>query len=94
MGNLAARAAIKADSKKRVKKLYFGNKITNICAGDKNPMRLGFFVRYKSHNHLAEITDGCGKFGDYDADVIYPGHIEPDECKKLFEPVWEARFGN
>ena len=94
MGNLEARVEIKAETKKRVKKLYFGNKITNICAGDKNPLRVGLFVRYKANNHLVEMTDGRGEFGNICADVIYPGHIEFGECKRLFEPVWRAEYGN
>ena len=63
MANLKAKIAIKAETKKRIRTLYFGHKITNICAGEENPFRHGFFVRYKSQKHLVEITDGKGSFG-------------------------------
>lgn len=94
MGNLNKRAKIKAESKERMARLTFGGPVTNICAGEKNPMRLCLFVRYKARQHVAECTDGKGRFADFDADVIVAGHLPAWEAKELYRPVWEANFSD
>lgn len=88
----------------RIKKLKFGDVVTNICAGEKNPYRHCQFVKYKvtsrknsygivHKSRYATCTTGNGKFGDFEIDVIYPGTLDEDECKRLWEPVWEAKYG-
>lgn len=105
MNRIKLKIAISDESKKRMKTLSFGDKATNICAGEGNPMRHCTFVEYKKKSttnkwkikhteHLARLTDGKGHFGDYEIDVIYPGHLDSEECKKLFDPVWESQYGS
>lgn len=94
MSNPRRLAEIKEQSKQRMKRLKFGDPVTNICAGENNPLRLCLFVRYKARGHTAECTDGRGRFVDFDADVILAGHLKMDEAISLFEPVWEARYGS
>lgn len=102
---MSARLQILNDSIERVKGIQFGDPITNICAGDGNPQRLAFFVKYtvKQHKnrfgfvhryHFVRCTDNKGKFWNTGIQVIYPGHLPYDECKALFEPVWQAQYGN
>jgi hypothetical protein len=93
MGDIQKRIEIKKATRKRVKHIGFGDKITNVCAGKNNPMRHCYFVRYKSTSHIVECTDKKGNFGDYGADVIYQGHLSYGESKELYNPVWEALFG-
>jgi len=84
-------------------KLSFGNPITNICAGEKNPQRLCYFVervtdRYKNkfgiehRTKWIKCTDKKGKFWKTDSEVIYPGHLDMEESHELFVPIWEKRF--
>ena len=98
------RKRIKQESIERVKTLSTGDKVTNICAGDRNPMLHCFFVEYKiksrkskfhvvHREHLARCTDKKGKFWNIDIDVIHPGWIDETERKTLFDPVWAARYG-
>lgn len=88
--NLQARLEISTHSKKRIAKLKFGDPVTNICAGE---MGLhSYFVRQK--NQLVECTDKKGKFWKVTMDVIYPGHLPMDEARMLFEPVWQANYGD
>ena len=99
-----SRQDIRTAAKERISNIKFGEPVTNICAGENNPMRHSYFVEYKikSHknrfgiihnDHLVRITNGNKKFWDIDINVIYPGHLSKDECKKLFEPIWQAEFG-
>ena len=91
---LEKKLQIRNESKKRIGKIKFGDVVTNICAGDRNPMRISYFVRYKRREHLVEVTDRNGKFSQFDADVIYPGELPIKESKDLFDPVWENRYGS
>lgn len=92
MGDLEARVRIRAESRKRVRQIAFGDPVTNICAGDGNPLRHAFFVR--AHGDAVEVTDKAGTFGDYGCEVIYPGHLPPDEAGRLYAPFWQAQFGS
>ena len=80
-------------SKIRVRDMCFGDPVTNICAGDKNPTRLGYFVEYKQRSNLARCTDKKGKFWEIGIGVVYPGHLEISACKDLYAPVWEMQYG-
>lgn len=91
MDNIDKRLKIFNDSKERMKKLRFGDAVTNICASRENPMRHCYFVERKAHN--AKCTDKNGSFWDIDIKVIYPGHLEDEKCQELFHPVWESQFG-
>jgi hypothetical protein len=90
MGDIQAKLKINKEAKKRLRLLSFGDAITNICAGDKNPHRHCYFVRRKKDT--AECTDKKGKFWETFNDVIYPGHLEKNECERLFKPVWDAEY--
>ena len=105
MGDLAARKAIKDEALKRMGSIQFGSYVTNVCAGEGNPTRHGYFVEHvrKSRKtvgglpyteHWAKCTDRKGKFWNTDIKVIYRGHLDMDECKTLFQPVWESEFGD
>jgi hypothetical protein len=73
-------------------KLEFGAPVTNVCAGDINPRKRGYFVR-RCKDYI-ECTDKKGKFWNVDPEVVFPGHLPDDECQRLFAPIWEKRFGN
>ena len=92
-GSLQARLDIRKSSKKRLRGIKFGVPVTNICAGELG--RHMWFVRMKiiQRQRHAECTDKKGRFGCYGLVVIYPGHLEADECTKLFSPVWESYHG-
>ena len=88
-----------------MKELSFGDPVTNICAGDINPRRHSYFVEHVKKScktvggfpyteHLAKCTDRKGKFWQTEIDVIYPGHLDYEECQRLFAPVWEAQYGD
>ncbi len=87
MGLKAERQLFKG-ALKRVAKIKFGDKITNISAGEEHLMRHCYYVRGKTA--FVECTNGKGDFSDYSNTVIYPGWISQDESKELFKPVWEA----
>jgi hypothetical protein len=83
-------------SLERLSALERGQTITNVCAGEKNPHRLSYFValvedRYKNKygivhtSHLVKCTDGHRKFWKTGIDFIYPGHIDYQESCKIFE---------
>lgn len=74
------------------KPFRFADPVTNVCAGPNNPHRLGYFVRY-ARGGLIEMTDKAGAFWSADAEVIFAGHLEYSECERLFQPIWEKRFG-
>lgn len=79
------------DDRTRVGALAFGDPVTNICAGDKNPLRHAYFV--KLHGISVQVTDKKGRFANFGREVIYPGHLPAEEAHRLFEPIWQARFG-
>lgn len=82
---------IKHEADLRVKLLLFGDKITNICAGDNNPHRQAYFVKLKKDD--VNCTDGRGHFWDTRKEVIFKGHnISVEKCKELFKPVWIAQY--
>lgn len=89
MGNPEARIAILKESRGRVRRMVFGDPVTNVCAGESG--RHGYFVRVIGDN--AQVTDKKGYFGNYGCEVIYPGHLSADECSRLFEPFWQAQYG-
>lgn len=86
------RIKIKNESKKRIRSLEFGEPVTNICAGPKNPMRHCWFVQNKGSD--ARCTDKKGTFWDIGIEVIHRGHLAEDKCKELFEPVWDSQYGS
>jgi hypothetical protein len=90
-----SRVEINKEATKRCRKMSFGDPITNICAGDKNPQRWCYFVRLQTINHSRCVvcTDKEGTFWDIGMEVIHPGHIFYDKCTELFEPVWESQYG-
>jgi len=93
MSRMDERIAIKKEARARMKEIKFGDAVTNICAGQGNPMRHCYFVRVSSKD-TAQCTDGKDHFGDYyRIEVIYQGSLSQDECDKLFEPVWQSEFG-
>lgn len=93
MGYISKRKEIRDATRERMKSIQFGDPVTNICAGDSNPIRLSYFVRYNIPSHTVECTDKKDNFYKMDADVIYPGHLPYAECRELFQPVWEAEYG-
>ena len=93
MDRMTERNRIRYESRKRMAGLKFGDTVTNICAGEKNPMRVCRFVRFKPIAHHATCTDGNGKFCDFGADVIWPGEIPYEQAKAIYRPVCYAEFG-
>jgi hypothetical protein len=79
----------------RCRKMSFGDPITNICAGENNPLRWCYFVKLSTVRKVryVQCTDKMGKFWDVGMEVIHPGHIFYDKCTELFEPVWESQYG-
>ena len=92
--SIKKRREIKAQAKRRARRMYFGQPVTNVCAGKENPMRHCYFVRYKPHRHEVEVTDRKGKFAWIDANVIFASHLHDYEAQEFFSPIWEAYFGN
>jgi hypothetical protein len=70
----------------------FGDPVTNICAGENNSTKRGYFVR-RGRDYI-ECTDKKGKFWNVDPETVFLGHLTEEECKTLWEPIWEKRFGN
>ena len=104
MSRLDDRMKIKADAIERMRALSFGDPVTNVCAGEGNPTRLGYFVEYQRKNkqtagglpyaeHWAKCTDKKGRFWNVDIKVVFAGHLAMDECQKLFAPIWESEHG-
>ncbi len=90
-------------AKDRIKQINFGDPVTNVCAGEGNPNRLGFFCEYKikttknrfkveHKTHLARCTDGHGKFWEADIEIIFAGHLGYEKCTELFKPIWSAHY--
>lgn len=69
----------------------FGDAVTNVCAGESNPQRHGYFVR-RCGEHI-EITDKHGQFWKTGKAVIFPGHLDYPECERLYEPIHAKQFG-
>jgi hypothetical protein len=90
--DMAARVRIRDEARARVRQIAFGDPVTNVCAGEGNPLRHAYFVR--AHGDAVEVTDKAGTFADYGCEVIYPGHIPADDAAKLYEPFWQAQFGS
>jgi len=91
MGDFEERVKQWEAAKVRMKALKFGDPVTNICAGEKNPTRLSFYVSHT--NKWARCTDKKGKFWETGIEVIHPGHLDTETSAALFAPVWQARFG-
>lgn len=92
MGKIEAKIKIDKEARKRVSLLTFGDAVTNICAGGKNPHRHSYFVRRKKDT--VECTDKKGSFWETFNDVIYPGHLDYNKCEELFGSIWEAQYGS
>ena len=92
MNKMEQRKKINKEANARLRDIDFGDKVTNICAGDKNPHRHSYFVRLKKRE--AECTDKNGNFWETSIEVIYPGHLSYGTCQVLFEPVWQANYGD
>lgn len=98
-------STIREESIARMKALAFGDPVTNICAGDRNPQLHSYFVgcvvdsrknRYGlvHKSHWAKCTDKKGKFWKTCIDVIHPGHLDAETRERLFAPVWQANYGH
>jgi len=92
MPNIEAEWKIKREARARMRTLSFGDPVTNVCTGDANPWHHAYFVKIKGDS-LAQVTDKKGKFGNFGCEVIYPGHLSIEKSKELFEPFWQAQFG-
>lgn len=103
MDKMETRLDIFNKAKKRMKELSFGDPVTNVCAGDKNPQRHSYFAKLNIQSHtnkfgithkqyLANCTDRKGKFWNTDIEVIFPGHLEYEESMKIYEPIHAAHF--
>jgi hypothetical protein len=102
VSKLDDRLSIKNESKARMQTLNSGDQVTNICAGVMG--RYLTFVEYKiksrknkfgitHREYLARCQFGNRKTGDFEIDVIHKGRLSKEECKELFEPVWQAQYG-
>jgi hypothetical protein len=91
MTDFEARVRLRKEGRERMRAFTFGEPVTNVCAGDGNPLRHAFFVKIKGDN--VQITDKSGKFANLGCEVIHAGHLPVDEAKRLFEPFWQAQFG-
>ena len=87
---ILTREQVRKMAKDRLRGIKFGDPVTNVCAGDRNPTRLGYFVRRMGGD--IECTDKKGKFWQPSAEVIFRGHIDYEECVELFHPIWEAFY--
>jgi hypothetical protein len=85
------RMTIRRDAVERMKTLSFGDPVSNVCAGEGNPMVHCYFVRIKGK--FACCTDRHGHFWDIGIEVVYPGHLNKADRARLFAPFWEAQFG-
>ena len=91
MGNFEARVKITDEARKRVRALTFGEPVTNVCAGELNPFRHAFFVKLRGD--YVQVTDKKGRFTSFEREVIYPGHLSIEVSRQLFEPFWQAQYG-
>lgn len=91
VGNVQERIRIKQEARARVSALSFGDEVTNVCAGERNPLRHAFFVKNKGE--VVQVTDKKGKFANFGCEVIYPGHLSAGRSDELFAPFWQAQFG-
>lgn len=91
MGNFEERVKQRAEAVARMTALAFGDPVTNVCAGEKNPHRHSFVV---SHGKTwVKCTDKKGEFWETGIEVIYPGHLDSETCERLFAPIWQAKYG-
>lgn len=85
--------------------MEFGEPVTNVCAGDGNPTRQGYFVSLdvKSRKngsgithreYTARLTDKKGKFWNVGIKVIFPGHLSDEESRDIYAPIHGAEFGS
>ena len=87
---LTDKMKMEEESLARVQAMTFAKPVTNICAGHPS-RRHAFFVDVR--NDLVLCTDGHGEFWRTGMNVVYPGWLDNDECKRLYEPVWEETYG-
>ena len=80
------------EAKYRVSHLAFGQPVTNVCAGNDNPQKHGYFVRVIGD--CVEVTDKYGKFWTVGDRVIFPGHLDYEEMKRAFAPIHAALYGS
>jgi len=71
--------------------MKFGDEITNVCAGDKNPRRHSYYVCASKRN--VKCTNKEGEFWETSKEVIFAGHLSYEECEKLYEPIWQQQYG-
>jgi hypothetical protein len=102
--NLISKFDYLNESKKRVMSMTIGEPVTNICAGEGNPIFHSYFVelitktrRNKYGIDHSEYTARCtnkkNKFWNIDIKVIYPGHLTREVASKLFDPIWDMEHG-
>ena len=95
---LAEQIAIADEAKNRARLFAFGDPVTNVCAGENNPQKRGFFVELVKRTGQVNkglwvrCTDKKGNFWVTGAEVIYPGFLDYEECKRLFQPVWDSQY--
>lgn len=104
MGDVRTRASIRQEAIARMKAIKAGEPVTNVCAGEKNPRRHAYFLRYvvKSRKtsygivhgeYWAKCTDKKGGSWLTGIEVIYPGHLDSETSAALWAPVWQANYG-
>lgn len=103
MDKLQARLDHLKDSKQRINALEFGDPVTNVCAGDGNPHRHAYFVEKKYQtrdnrwgvrhtDYYAKCTDRKGNFWNAGIEVLFPGHLDKNECSELWKPIHEMNY--
>ncbi len=79
------------EARQRLKTLAFGDPVTNVCAGDKNPHKRGYFV--SQNREWVICTDKLGDFWKTGVRVVFPGHLDDAKCIELFAPIHAAIYG-
>ncbi len=81
---------LRKEAKVRVCKLKFGEMVTNVCAGENNPHRHGYFVQNISED--VECTDGIKEFWKTGCEVVFTGHLRCSECERIFAPIHKILY--
>lgn len=100
--NIDKRIEVREAAKQRVAELRKGDLVTNVCAGEDNPIRHAKFVSYVTKRrknkygvehteHFARLT-GHGRTWQVCIDVVFKGHLNKEQCQELFNPIWEAYY--
>ena len=84
---------MKNELSKRIKKIKFGEPITNVCTTEQNPQHHCYFVRYNPKHKTVECTNKEGKFWQIYAETIYPSHLSQEDCDIIWKEIWKDKFG-